>query len=449
MKPIIYKFLAVGLTLFSLSSCDENVWESELKEGNGVVELKSLTIDVDDRENIVKRLPTRATYDLSNFIITVTDKNLGKVVGQWVYEDMPEVLTLPVNDKYNIKVESHKINLAEWDRPYYCGNKDFEIEQSKITRIGDVSAKFESLKVTIKFADDLRAVMGDDVKVTVKGTNGSELVYTPDNNKIGYFAIDGSNTFAAHFEGTVGGVKTESATPFKNIAKGQHHILTYSAKSGPEIPEQSGSIDSSSGVELDLEYEVDEVGSDMQIEEDIINSDDRPGQEETEDDPGNEEDPQPGPGGDDPEPDGNSDIEFEAYDSPNLDLEGINIASNDFGNAIIRINCKNGIKKFVVEIGSDDEDGFGQAIKDLGLTSFDLTDPDETQERNLKELNLPYGESVLNQNQVDFDITGFVPLLLAYQGQYTTSHTHTFTMTVTDNNGETSVLNLRFLVEKP
>ena len=433
MKNKIYKFLAASLVLLGASSCDESSWEHNLEAGQGGLELGSLSIEVNNSETVI----TRASVDVNDFIVTVIDTKTESTKGPWKYGEMPEILTLPVGD-YKVTVESHKINKAEWDKPYYLGSEPFKIESGKITKIGDVIAKFSSLKVTIKFSDELKKNLGDDAQVSVKGTNGAELVYTPKETRAGYFALDGSTTFAAHFSGSVNGVATTYQTAFNNVEAGQHHILTYGVKVGPEIPEQEGQIDQPS-IEMDVDYEIaDDINSSTQIDDDLLDSSDRPGiDEQKPDEPGTEE-----PGEDDPKDD--KAIIFEAYNSPKLSIDKVNKidaeSSKEFGNAIIRILCAAGIKDFEVEISSTDNDLFMPAIVSMGLDKFNLTNPDSKTIENLTKLELPYGDDVINKTTLDFNITPFISLLGKFSG------IHTFSMKVTDNNNVIKVLDLQFEV---
>lgn len=439
MKTNILNIMAIGALVFGAVSCDDNNWGPNTGE-EGSLQLSSLSIDMSDAEKIVTSTSSRATTNINDFIVTITDKNGSISPRSWKYGEMPEVVTLPVGDAYIVEVESHHIAKAEWERPYYKGSsKPFGIENGKITRIGEITAKFASLKVSVVFADDMRAVMGNDVKVTVIANDEGELVYTPEETRAGYFeVVEGSTTMVAHFEGSINGVKTVFDTPFDDVEAGQYRIVTYKVKKSPEIPEQSGTIDPSNGIEIDASVENVEIDSNVQVEEDVIDPSDRPGQEEQ------PENPNPGPGGDEPGPDDPVDepaATFEATDSPNLKLDQVNNVA-DFptgdpaGNAIVTISCPKGIKNFLVNINSNSED-FNLTLEEMNMVSFDLAYPGEA-ESNVDSLGLPYGNQVINQTTVEFNITTFVPMLGIYPGD------HSFELTVTDNEGGVSAMTLRF-----
>lgn len=414
--------------MLGAASCSED-WTPPVAE-EGSVNLNSLSVDMSDAEKVSTSTVSRASVDLAPFIVTVS--NGADYTRTYTYGDMPEVLTLPVGS-YTISVKSHEVQKAEWERPLYLGTKEFTVTKGKITDIGVVTASFASLKVTVQFTDDLKPLLGDDVKVTVIANDQGSLVYTPSETRAGFFeVVEGSNTMIARFEGTIDGVYTTQDTPFADVEAGQHRIVRYSAKSNPDIPEQSGGI-SGSGITLDTSVINQDINSDVIVSEDNIDSSDRPGQEEPD---------QPGPGPDEPGPDepGEKPVTFEPFNSPNLDLDAENVATADFGNAIVRISASKGIKSLVVNIHTSNEVLPG-LLAGMGLGEpFDLADinEDSTTGDSVKTLNLPFNSQVAGQTEVDFNISDFVPLLVDLAGN------HEFTITVTDNDNKAETMTLRF-----
>lgn len=414
--------------MLGAASCSED-WTPPVAE-EGSVNLNSLSVDMSDAEKVSTSTVSRASVDLAPFIVTVS--NGADYTRTYTYGDMPEVLTLPVGS-YTISVKSHEVQKAEWERPLYLGTKEFTVTKGKITDIGVVTASFASLKVTVQFTDDLKPLLGDDVKVTVIANDQGSLVYTPSETRAGFFeVVEGSNTMIARFEGTIDGVYTTQDTPFSDVEAGQHRIVRYSAKSNPDIPEQSGGI-SGSGITLDTSVINQDINSDVIVSEDNIDSSDRPGQEEPD---------QPGPGPDEPGPDqpGEKAVTFEPFNSPNLNLDAENVATADFGNAIVRISASKGIKSLVVNIHTSNEILPG-LLAGMGLGEpFDLANinEDSTTGDSVKTLNLPFNSQVAGQTEVDFNISDFVPLLVDLAGN------HEFTITVTDNENKAETMTLRF-----
>lgn len=439
MKQNIFNIFAAGCLLLGLSSCHEDIVGPTLSgDGEGMLKLSTLNIDTSHSEKVVNSSGSRAATPVSEYKVKITDRNTGVVAGNWVYGQMPEVLTLPVSDNYLIEVESHEIQKAEWDHPYYTGNKEFSIQNGEITDIGTVTAYFSSLKVSIVFDESLKPVLGDDVTVTVKANDEGELVYTKDETRSGYFAtIEGSNTMIVEFKGTVDGAPTSYISTFTDVESGQHRIITYKIKNGPVIPDQTGTINPG-GIGIDADVEIIDKDGNITIEEDIIESGDRPGHEVWPDNP------DPGPGPDvPPVPDDKTAATFEATNSPHLSLDAVNTVTDDFGNAIVTIKCPKGIKNLLVTINTD-SDNFYSALDDLGLAQpFDLAYPGDLEDKiGEGGLGLATGSKVINQTEVPFDITLFVPMLAGFPGN------HTFTLAVTDNDGNTSSLTLKFIANQ-
>ncbi|MCH5220924.1 MAG: DUF4493 domain-containing protein [Muribaculaceae bacterium] len=436
MKINILNIVALGALLLGASSCDEG-WTPQTSE-EGSVKLSSMTIELSDAEKVINT-SSRGQIDISNirvenFKVKVSNQNGNSAPKEFIFGEMPEVLVLPVGT-YNLEVESHEVKPAEWDAPYFKGSTSFEITNGKITQIGSVEAKFASLKVSVVFDADLRAVLSNDATVTISANDRGQLVYKVDEQRAGYFeVIDNSMTMIAHFEGSIDGVYTVQDTPFTDVEPGQHRIITYSTKRGPEIPEQSGNIDPSEGLFVDVEVaNGGTINGNVTPSEDATTPTDRPGQEEP------QESPNPGPGDDEPSAPAAT---FEATNSPNLKLDDINMVS-DFpegevpaGNAIVTIHCEKKIQHLVVTISTTD-DGFADIIDEMKLKSFDLAYPGDAED-NIKSLELAYGDQVINKQEVEFNITQFVSLLANFSG------THTFNITVTDNEGKKASLDLRF-----
>lgn len=434
MKKNILNTIALGAVLLGLGGCADT-WEPASNGKTGTLALSSLDIDMSNAEKVISSGASRASVDFDDFIITITDQTGKEEPREYRYADMPEILTLPEGDNYIIQVESHEVQKAEWDKPYYVGEKTFAVEAGKITSIGTVTAKFSSLKVTVKFGDDIRALMGDDVTVTITANDAGQLVYTADETRSGYFeVVNNSMTMIAHFEGTVDGVKTTLDTPFTDIEAGQHRIVTYSTKKSPDIPEQSGSIDPSDGIIIDADVDSEDLTGNTQVDEDLIDGSDRPGQEEQPEDPGT--------GDDDPstDPDDQPAATFEATDSPKLKLDEVNTVSDDFGNCKVTILCPKGIQHLNVEIQTDN-DNFKTTLEQVNLPlSFDLAYPGDSQEA-LASLNLATGDEVIGKDTVLFDITQFIPLLNPFEGN------HKFIITVIDNENNSESLTLQFKSE--
>lgn len=427
MKTKILSILLAVAAVIGLGSCDNGL--DPKPEAHGQLKLSSLGVEVDDSESVI----SRAGVNIDNFIVVITN-SAGEVRGKYSYAEMPEIITLPIGD-YTVQVNSHELQKAEWDKPYYTGSKEFKITDGNITEIGAVTCKFASLKVSVAYSDDLRKAMGADCRVTVVANDEGLLEYLPDETRIGCFAVvEGSNTLVARFEGTVKGAPASVLKTFNTVAPGQHYKITFGIKGGdPTLPEETGDI-AIDQITIDLSVIDENVSGNVDDEEDIITDPSRPGTDPIK--PGE-------PGGDEPDdpqpPVDNDAIKITSDDvkfNEDEDYEGPN--GTDGASYLVKIHSDAGLKSLHVEITTTDPK-FVDALNDMvGATEFDLATVDGDLRTNLAGLGLPVNDQVVNQHDVDFDITQFPTLLNIFPG------IHTFVLTVTDVNNTTVVRTLTF-----
>ena len=80
----------------------------------------------------------------------------------------PKSFTLKTGT-YKLVAHAPEVTGAAFDTPYcVSAEKSFGIRQDEITEIGEVKCTLHNVKVTVKYEDKLMALLGDDVKVTVK-----------------------------------------------------------------------------------------------------------------------------------------------------------------------------------------------------------------------------------------------------------------------------------------
>lgn len=432
--------IATAAALLAVSASCADTWTPPTEQ-DGQVDLASIELSLDKQITEVQKSSSRAEGDdatadeLASYIISVVDARTGATVDSYTYSERPPIVNLRAGD-YRIDVESHTLAKTEWERPYYKGvSENFTITGGKIARVKPIVAKLASMAVSVRFDASIAKYLGKDVTVDVsvdsEGAQNGTLTYTPDETRKGYFEVpEGACTLVAHFKGTVSGVMTEHETPHVNIAAGQHQIITYRLNSAP-IPDHGGTIDPSGGINIDASVEVEEIDENTTVDEDVIKnpSTQRPGTEE-----GQEPDPGPGP----VEPTEAAQF-VPSETSTNLDLDAVNIASESFGDAIVNINCAEGIANLLVTITGPVD--FMTILSELDFVEpFDLAYPRAGAcKENLDKLGLPNGEAnIVGKNFVEFNITSFVPMLLIYEGDYK------FKLEVTDAKGNKSALDLKF-----
>lgn len=426
-------FSALAIATFLMSSCSDNWTPAPETEGEGQLYLEA--IDVTNAENVIKR----AGVDVSNFIVTVNDAD-GNQVRQWTYSKMPEIITLPVGEGYTIDVISHVEDKAAWEAPYFKGtSQKFNIEKNRVTNAGTVTCKLSNIKVSIRFSDNLKQMMGDDCKVTVIANDEGRLEFTPDETRSGYFqAVEGSSTLIATFSGTIKGSYEEIRKVYSDVEAGQHRIITYSVKSGdPTVPDENGNISIADGIDIDMSTIDESIDGNVATDEDVIDGN-RPGHEDPEDpnepdDPNNPDNPD--------NPDDPKD-EFFTFDST-IDLDKVNeaVEGNEYSVNIKSVNPLTNLKVRIESNYLTDE-----FLHSVGLMAeFDLANLSPDLEATLGDpegFNFPVGDKVVGQTDVIFNLTPFIPLLNLSP---TANDIHKFHLTVVDNQGNQQTVVLTFI----
>ena len=417
---------AVVLAAMLATSCNDN-WTPPVGD-DGQLDLSAVNIVNDDAAKLIKNEQSRAAVDTNPYLVEIYKAGEDTPEKSWTVATMPEVVSLPTGD-YRIFVESHKVQKAEWEKPYYKGEQTFTIEAGKITQVETVTCKFASVKVTIKLTDDFRAIIGDDATFTVHVNDSGELVYGVNETRAGYFeAVEGSTTMVIDFKGTLNGKMFEKTfSDFVDIAAGQHREVTFAATEAP-TPEQPSGDAEIGGINIDFSYSDKDIDGNISYEEENITGQ-RPGQETPKDPetPDNPDEPTP-PVTEEPI----------TVSSTTLDLVNANDAKTHEGDAIVDIHSEKGIEKLEVKIISQTLNK--DELEGIGLSDeFDLAHPGQYED-GLSGLGFKIGADVLGKNDAQFNITTFVPMLITFEGE------HTFRIIITDIEGNTKTLDLKFIV---
>lgn len=398
---------ALALSALAFCSCSqERVDGPDDNTQTGMVNVRGISVD-DSQKEIND---SRAVYPINDFIVDFYAEGQTRPAATYVYADMPGTVELPVGT-YTVKVRSHDVKGAEWDRPYFAGQSEvFAITANHVTEVEPVKCVFASLKVSVVFGERLGKLLGDDAKVTVTANNSS-LEYAPGETRGGFFAaVDGSTTLVAEFSGSVKGKLQTARRTYTDVTAGQHRIITFELGNDLPEPDRTGHAN------------VNGLRIDVTCVDIPINAPVNPGGEETID-PGKK----PGLGGDDtPDTPGADEITF----TGNLS-DGAVYNHTDFNAARpakINIACTAGCSDVVVTIDSDVLTP--SELENVGLAGKFALVADTHLSEALSGLGLPCGDQVKNSKSIDFDITAFMELL----GVLGTS-TNKFTLDVTDNAG--------------
>lgn len=442
MKRNIYSLLAALMAVVCLTACDD--WtpaQQKFAANTGGVNLGAMAVTVTESR------ASRAgdNVDTSGFLVTITDRETGATAvynGQecsWVFSKMPEVMTLPVGS-YTVNVASHTPAKAEWSRPYFEGSKEFEITDGEITPIGTVTCRFAAIKVDVKFAADLAEAMSADSQVKVDANDEGSLTWTASETRTGYFeAIEGSSTIVATFTGTVKGQKVTRIKEFTDVEKGKYYIITFSLKTGPGVPDETGFVDPEGGITVDSSIEESDEDGNIDTPEDPMDPNGRPDDEEW------PEEPTP-PGPDQPDQPGGDAITITSATMPDFSqVYPITLSSYE-----LKITSEKPLAHLYVDIESDyltDEFLGGIYL----ASSFDLAEPKDSDGKDNSALlsdpegfNFPVGDRVVGQTEVNFNLTPFIPLLKLGTQADPPVYTHSFKIRAVDNEGNEKTAELKF-----
>lgn len=386
MKRLQLISLTVLSMLIALTACHSEKVSFQM-DTFGQLKLSSMQVTADTEPLVTA---SRVSADIKDYLITVYAADGGKLQ-EWKYAEMPEIFTLKTGT-YKLVAHAPEVTDAAFDTPYCASDeKSFEIRQDEITEIGEVKCTLHNVKVTVKYEDKLMALLGDDVKVTVK-VGEEKLEYTKDETKSGFFhGKAGNNVVDVVFQGSVEGEPVSITRSYAEIALGTELIVTYKYKeSVTGIDPGTGGSFHAPGISVDEKLiAVNETGAVLPEEDEILD-----------------------------------------FGKPAIEGDGFDLSqpvTNLNQKVVVNLMAPDGIAHVKVEIASENET-FAGVIQEMFGGPFDLADPGALEE-DLKGLGLPVSEQVINQQLVKFDVSQFMPLLT---GDF--AGIHRFIIEVVDNN---------------
>lgn len=427
MKKIYGLFALLMAALITLPSCSKDdpfPWNGET-DATGSANFRKMMVEVNSQETEV-----RSSADVSAFLVEITD-DLGVSYYTGTYAELPEVLTLPVGDAYTVTVKSPENPDADWEKPYYEGKQTFSIKENDITFVDPVVCRLANIKVTVRYTEELRKVMGDDCTVEVVAGETGRIVFTRDESRSAnfrYVANGGTSTLVATFHGTVEDNVEDNFRTYTDVAPGNHYIITYSLHSpdGP-VPDQAGKL--TPGVYVDATVVEENMNINVDVDDDILADDKRPSE-------GGGDDPNPPTPGEGPTVvatiDGATD-----FTMPYMVHDGMEVK--------VKVDSKadGGVKVFTVDIDSETLDA--STLGDVGLANhLDLVNPGEFADK-LSGMGFPINVGGMTDIP-QFDISDLVPLLNLL-GEPGVTYNHKFILTVGDADG-TTVYTLHFTSQK-
>ena len=386
MKRLQLISLTVLSMLIALTACHSEKVSFQM-DTFGQLKLSSMQVTADTEPLVTA---SRVSADIKDYLITVYAADGGKLQ-EWKYAEMPEIFTLKTGT-YKLVAHAPEVTGAAFDTPYCASAENsFEIRQDEITEIGEVKCTLHNVKVTVKYEDKLMALLGDDVKVTVK-VGEEKLEYTKDETKSGFFHGKAENNVVdVVFQGSVEGEPVSITKSYAEIALGTELIVTYKYKeSVTGIDPGTGGSFHAPGISVDEKLiAVNETGAVLPEEDEILD-----------------------------------------FGKPAIEGDGFDLSqpvTNLNQKVVVNLMAPDGIAHVKVEIASENET-FAGVIQEMFGGPFDLAYPGALKEK-LKGLGLPVSEQVINQQLVKFDVSQFMPLL---KGEF--AGIHRFIIEVVDNN---------------
>lgn len=415
----IAKTILVGTVLgLCLSACtSEDFSVTDVRQG-------SMSLNVD------KLTPgtTRAGEEInpSNFpvsIYTLTDNKLFASYDK--ASQVPNKIQMPVGDYY---AEAHTPGELTkiMKKPYYAGRDEFEIVKN-INTESTVICRMANGQFTVSFEEDFANVFS---KWTISIDDGTEtaIIFTEEDglNPTPLYLTFEENvkSLNVNFVGTAASGKiTANNTLTKKSASQQYDSDKEYFSGGDCIEIKFAPVESTEGtitgitLKAEIKFEESEETFEMEVEDNIT---DNGGEEEGET-----------PGGDN---NGEGDDSAITLDLPE---DMVVNAETDPSLGDAKISAKNGIKSIMVRMSSSNAN-MSQALKDLAVEYKKIDFDNGTEVVGNQDLTVlfkavgkPMDVPSERDAEYTFPIGNFFFLLGLYPGE------HTFTLTITDMQGNT------------
>lgn len=412
--------IPLAIICFLLGACGKEApFDKGGEKGEGQLLKSALAADVTD-EDLIR---TRNNSLMKDFILIFTKKGETQPTVKYKYSEMPDVVSLPAGI-YTCTAIFGELYPAAWESPYFTGESgEFEIKANEITSyIDPIVCRLQNIKVTVSFDASLANRMSEDSYVDVKVGSTDALRFSiaeVEAGKAGYFMYSNECTLVATFSGKVDGNLTSETKSYKDISSGYWYKLNFRPHPGSD-PNQGGNIESDLKVEATVQ--IIDINRDIpEIEDDILDDDERPKEDDDDPDPGIPAPPQI-----------TADYPIN-LDKDNIVTDGMNIVLH------VKSTAEGGFTKFTCDIVSNEltpEALAGVGLTDhLDLVELNPDDPDAdaaTREMAAALAGLGFPVNVGGQKSAELNLTKFVPMMKSLE-----AGTHKFVLKVGDANGET------------
>ena len=402
-------------------SCQEGLRVNDVDghQNTGYLSLSALSVEVvSDHKPVDGELSraeaTRADVDINTFDCTIYDESGVNVIKSFKYGEHPQEAIELEAGKYLLKMISGEIPGAAFESPVYGLTEPFTIVRKQTTTLDNLVCTLQNIQASISYSADLRAALSDDTTATLT-VGSSSLAFGVDETRSGYFKAEQAlNDIDVLVKGMYTQEGKEPAafefnTTIKDVKAGQHSdIQPYIEYSGEGNISISVTIDGWV-VDQSVVYDLAQLVS----ENVMVDDTDKPTITLVDGD----------------------------IDSP------VTLAQTDFdqsGNCtksiVVDIAAKSPITALTVDITSTNP-AMTSSLAEYGLTSsIDMCNAGAAASA-LKLMGLAVNNQVLGQTAVSYDITAQMKLLKEYIG------THSFTVTVTDEQGGNTEKTLAITIE--
>lgn len=417
MKNILFTLTALMALLFS--SCHSE--EMRMKEtGKGEVSLAKFTISVELEIGDIE-FSRADDVDVSNFIITIKDAK-GEEVGNWIYGEMPEIISLAVGN-YTVEAASSSQPTTGIDMPYYYGEENFTIEANKLTEVETIVCQLANICVTFNFTDEFAELIEDDFEAVFKIGDNSVTMTKADEGKKAYLpAVSENNSLDITWKGTLDGEAKEGTMRQDDIKIGEMHTVNFNLDK----------VDDVYPFGLKVSIQIDETISRVD-DKLVVNPGTEPPLEDFPAEDGGEDEGTGGGSSTDAPTIVGTSFKGSPFD---IDNDVLEIKEGETATLKVTLSSSVGIGHVYVTI--DSETLTPDILEGVNLsTSFDLVEPGQY-ESALKGLGFPVSDEVKGKKTVLFDITEFTSML----GTFGTAN-HKFILQVKDINGNSTTKTLK------
>lgn len=402
----LFSTVALALSI-GLVGCErEKIGYGDKENATGSLSFMNFGVETSTDIEVVSRAATSTTF---NYVIRLFDANGDQVGDDYIYGQMPESIVLNTGT-YSMKIQSQaEIPSAEFEAPVYGATVNgIVIEEDQTTDLGTITCKLINIKVSVGYNEAMQAVLGDDANVVVEIGNGA-LNFAKGESQCGYFAApEASNAMTVKFTGTVDGNYATMTRAFTDVKAGQWRKIMFIMTFNEEG-------DATFDVLVEDWCDEKELGNNIDVNEEVIGPDPDAGENE----------------------DQNPDAPKVIYKGGSVPTAPIVIT--DGMQLGFTISAPKGIAGLSVDIASDNAD-FNNDVLSMGISPIDLVNPSEAQIMICNMFGLTYGADLVGQTETAFNLSGAVTPLMGFPG------THSFTLKITDAEGNTTSTTIKMKV---